>query len=747
MNRVWIKGKKSEFNVSAVFAGNFNVKENCVLRVCAKPIYNVYIDGEFAGNGPSRCAHRRNEIDSFDLSEYAGRSVVVTVEVLSYNVNCFEATRDEPYFSAEIVCGKDVLYTTEDFTAFEGTDKLQKTARYSYQRAFSEYYVENTDIRNRIRNGDFSALPQAQTEESGKNEILTERSVKYPTYDTVCGIKFQDGTFELDENATVFDDRFLFHNAQSAQGNGFCDDELERNPVEFVSKIKYLKNGDGKSGKYAFYDFGAEYSGFSKLTLEVTSPNATVYYLFDEILTELENGEKIVFPFRMRTVNFVSYELGKGNYVLQSAEPYSFRYAAVVVCNGEAEIKSAEIVKFENPDIDKLRFWCADSDYEKIIDAAKATFAQNSVDLFTDCPSRERGGWLCDSYFTSMAEKLLTGENVIERHFFENYGNCPYFSYFEDGVVPMVYPGDYEFERYIPNWMMWYIIELANSMERNGDDFVTEESKVKVRNLIKYFERYENSDGLLEKLPSWVFVEWSRANDLVQDVNYPSNMCYCGTLKAASKILGGVPELCEKAEKIRNYIRNNARLGKLYIDNALRKENGVLENTQNTTETCQYYAFYFGVATPEEDAELFDFIVKELGAGRDDTKVHPNIPKSNAFIGNYLRLDFLAKNGYADSVAQQCKGYFLYMAEKTGTLWENDTTRASCNHGFASYAANILIMGICGVRLIANKKIYTVPTNFGDDCEIDFPCADGYVKVTVKDGKRTVTAPEGYEIV
>ena len=36
-------------------------------------------------------------------------------------------------------------------------------------------------------------------------------------------------------------------------------------------------------------------------------------------------------------------------------------------------------------------------------------------------------------------------------------------------------------------------------------------------------------------------------------------------------------------------------------------------------------------------------------------------------------------------------GYFHYMARKTGTLWENVTDHASCNHGFASYAAVLIL--------------------------------------------------------
>ena len=49
------------------------------------------------------------------------------------------------------------------------------------------------------------------------------------------------------------------------------------------------------------------------------------------------------------------------------------------------------------------------------------TFAQNSFDIFTDCPTRERAGWLCDSFFLGRAEYEFTGTNLIERSFLENY--------------------------------------------------------------------------------------------------------------------------------------------------------------------------------------------------------------------------------------------------------------------------------------------------------------------------------------
>ena len=55
------------------------------------------------------------------------------------------------------------------------------------------------------------------------------------------------------------------------------------------------------------------------------------------------------------------------------------------------------------------------------------------------------------------------------------------------------------------------------------------------------------------------------------------------------------------------------------------------------------------------------------------------------FIGNYLRLDILNREGCGTQLIENIRGYFEAMADQTGTLWENMTPTASCNHGFASH--------------------------------------------------------------
>lgn len=174
---------------------------------------------------------------------------------------------------------------------------------------------------------------------------------------------------------------------------------------------------------------------------------------------------------------------------------------------------------------------------------------------FTDCPSRERAGWLCDSFFTARAERCLTGRSDVERSFLENYllsrenGQLPH------GMLRMCYPASHPNGVFIPNWAMGRALELEEYAARTEDLDTVRAFRPRLDALISYLDGFCNEDGLLERLPSWVFVEWSRANEWVQDVNYPSNMLYARVLQAYNALYGS-PEHAARA-------RENA--GKDYI--------------------------------------------------------------------------------------------------------------------------------------------------------------------------------------
>jgi len=368
-----------------------------------------------------------------------------------------------------------------------------------------------------------------------------------------------------------------------------------------------------------------------------------------------------------------------------------------------------------------------------------------------DCPHRERAGWLCDSFFTARTAYDLSGQTLIEHNFIENYHLYDRPGELPKGMLPMCYPSDHSDGVFIPNWSLWFVLELEEYLNRSGDRVMVEALKPKVMELLRYFDGFKNEDGLLEKLKSWVFVEWSDANKFVQDVNYPTNMLYAGALDAASRMYG-LPELANQAESIRETIRRQSFDGEFFVDNALRKE-GRLEVTRNRSEVCQYFAFYFGVATPETHKKLWRILCEDFGPKRKETKAYPEVHEANAFVGNVLRLELLSRYGLCQQVADESVGYLLYMADRTGTLWENIDTRASCNHGFASHVCHTFYRDLLGLyRVDAVHKV--VSLRFTDSklkwCEGSVLVPGGTVRLSWRRDEGTchyrITFPEGYKV-
>jgi len=476
---------------------------------------------------------------------------------------------------------------------------------------------------------------------------------------------------------------------------GFKPDELAINLTmegENIKTVYESKDDENhiKENGVNLYKFSHNITGMLAFDIEC-SQDIEIYALFDEILVD---GD--VNFVRSQGVNVLKYKLKQGKYKLQSMEVYTLMYVKFACKGGDCNISNIHVVEYKHPPVSlQLDFPKGNYKLSAIFDAAVETYRQNAVDVFTDCPSRERAGWLCDSFFTSRVEYDLTGKSVIEKNFLENFLQVNTYEFLPDGMLPMCYPADHNDHVFIPNWAMWLVIELEEYLHRSNDRDLIDRYKEKVYKLISYFDQFENSDGLLEKVDGWILLEWSKASDFVMDVNYPFNMTYCGAIKAAANLYND-EKLQRKYRAMVNVIREQSYNGEFFTDHAVR-ENGKLVNPGDITEVCQYYAFFFDIATKNLYPKLLETMVYDFGPVRWKDDKYPNVWPANAFIGDYLRLDILLRYGYKEKVVEEIQNFFYKMAKTTGTLWEHEDTRASCNHGFASHVIHWMVQ-------IFNKK-------------------------------------------
>ena len=704
---VWGEGLEKEKNITLGLYKKISSKSGkATLSVATSGVYKVFVNGEFVYFGPARCAHGYFRVDNVPLELNIGENHIA-IEVVGYYINSFYITRQSGFIQAELIENTDVLAATGKipFEMVRLTERIRKVQRYSLQRTFAEGYDLSEDFCA-WRCGEFKKNALKIDSIITEEKKLIDRNLPLNCFTKVLPeFKVSYGTVNSGVNPESYKkDRSLVNIVDSNNGylDGYRESELELHLSDEVQEfsivekhtenVRYSGVSELHTDEFEIISFPCEKTGLITVNIECFQ-KGSVYFIVDEILDS--NGD--VDPLRMECCNVIKLNTECGSYQFMAAEPMSFKYLKILCSKGSYIFKNVHITELVCPKPIINNYKSKDSELNKILAAARETFIQNSFDIFTDCPSRERAGWLCDSYFLGIAERELTGDNLIERNFLENYMLPDSFENIPHGMVSMCYPSDQDGGGFIPNWALWLILELEiYSKHFDASKELVKKFKKRVYDILDWFKAYENNDGLVERLPGWVFVEWSMANQFVQDINYPTNMMYARALEAAANLYDDSC-LSDKAEKLKNLVRARSYDGEFFVDNDVYCD-GVPAKTTNRTETCQYYAFFTGIANPELYPELWNKLVNSFGPDRKNSGAYSDIYPSNAFIGNILRLTLLGQNGCFKQLIKEIKGYYLYMAETTGTLWEHIDTCASCNHGFASYIAYLIRMAEEGMN-------------------------------------------------
>lgn len=680
---IFLKNLEKEMNITAFFAANFDCSgENAKLLITGATYYRITVNGEFAGYGPARAPKGFTRVDEIDITPYVSWGLnQIVIEVASYNCRSFACINNQGFLQAEIIADGNVVAATGfNFIGFMDVERVQKVMRYSYQRHFSEVY-------NR-KGGSMIKVPVEVVDPKLSFMI---RKTLYPKYDIVEPLSVAySGKMEKNENAEIPEKRQI-NNIGKNGSDGFKLKDIEFRPLYDMFKTKCIPTSEKaeikypytlKKGEYVVFDMGKNTTGFIRHRVNVVGNSRMIIGL-----TERDtNGEFL--PLENNVTNVIDYHMIGGEYEGETFEVYGFRYLYFFAVEGEITIEDVSVREYvyplgETPEIN--------TDNEKIKGIYKAaieTFKQNTLDVFMDCPTRERAGWFMDSVFTARSEYFLTKDYVVNESMLNNVVVAKDFEGLPEGMIPMCYPADIILGEFIPQWCLWYGVQVYEQIKRSGKS--PEKYRKVLYGIYNWFEKFKNSEGLLEKIEGWNFIEWSKCNDWVQDINYPGNMLYHYFLKIMAEMFED-EELSEKAVALKEKIIEKSFNGKYFEERAVYGDDGIARNTEDVSETCQYYAIWTGVCDIEDEkyADLKQHITKTFGA--DGThEFYVPYEESNFFNGIYLRMSILLMLGEKELLLKEIEKYFGHMAELTGTIWEHTSESNSLNHGFASWLAEVI---------------------------------------------------------
>lgn len=672
---IWLTGKEKEMNIQAKFVANFIGKENIKLKITGATYYKVFLNGKLIHYGPSPTARSFARVDIVNLDAVEKGNNVIMIEAVGYNCFSYAAVKQTSFIQAEVFCDDQCMAATGfDFEGYYVPSRIQNTMRYSFQRHFTEVWnLFKKDVKEptQVLTLDLNYLERR----APLPDMEIEKIIYVYTKDKFSCV---DSDWPLPSFQGAID-------GISDEIDGFELSEIEERPIKEFSNFNYKisKNTTQlpcrvSNGEYAVFECKNNTCGLMNLKY-TASDNCKAIIVFDE---KLKDGK---FDYqRWETLNVIGiYSEAQNEFT--NFEVYGFKYFAVFVIEGSMEIEAVNVIKVRNPIKNPPLLKCEDEAVLKIYQAACESARCNTLGIFMDCPTRERAGWLCDSYFAAEALNILDGNTSVEDDFIENFVNARC-EELPKGMLPMCYPADHPNGNYIPQYALWFLIQVNQYKDRNKSVSV-DLYKELAYNLLEYFKLYENEYGLLENLGGWNFVEWSMANDWTAGINFPTNMLYSEVLNIVGTWFYD-KNLLEKAKRLKEKIIDFSFDGKFFRDQALRNHDNVPVCCEHISEVCQYYAFVFNIADKENFNDLYKTLVTHF-VPESDHYIH--VEKVNAFMGMYMRMELLLKWGYDEQLVEEIKMFFSHMSDITGTLWEHKHLVHSLNHGFTAYIMVLLL--------------------------------------------------------
>lgn len=336
-------------------------------------VYNVYLNGEFAGLGPAGMYNNTHQYNSFDVTQLI-KNGENAIGVINYDVTTNR---------------KFLLQLTAYYT--DGTSEVltNSAADANNWKGYSGYEVFGEERNNFIH-----AYNGSQYTAAAENLDAT----KYPF--GFSETKFNDSLW-----TSVVVDKDYFSNLRLESYSG---DRVGR---EYIPVSKVVDKGNGNY----FIDLGREIIGGIQLSLDNTSGSTAVI--------EIRSGEELsgtnTVKYKMRTSNVYCeyWTLAEGQQTMENTGMKGFRYVEILNCPvvlTEQNIKGVAIRKPFSEDASS--FTSSNSDLNRIYDFLKYSIQATNQDLYVDSQTRERLAYEGDAFINALSSYSFDSDYALARY-------------------------------------------------------------------------------------------------------------------------------------------------------------------------------------------------------------------------------------------------------------------------------------------------------------------------------------------
>lgn len=462
------------------------VPESAPARVMADSRFILYVNGQEIGRGPARFMPERITWTELDLAPaLAPGANVIAAQVRFY--------------------GRPVAWW--------------RPAPPTYQLGFGSFAFESPEIG--IESDESWRGMDAPYLSAGSEDLF------YPPTEILDGREMPGGWNHADfddsdwDGAKILSGGFIQADAARIPSEPFASPEfadiapLTANPIELEvvgegqtgstfadppDPIRDYKEAGDSEGIEATYDAG-------RITLatpwfEVSGPEGSAVDLY--VGEDLRDDGRVEIKPRDYALRYVLGGTGATERA-EGFESVGFRYVSTAA-RGGARVESVGAIERRYPRESDAYFKCDDPRMNKIWEVGARTLEVCQTDAFVDCPGREQRAWVGDSYVHSLLTFVTSSDwRLVRRHLVL----CAE-SQRPDGFLTMSAGGDLSMgATTIPDYSLHWIRALCRYFEQTGEEETFYRLLPTAHQIVDAFERFRGPRGLLENLPSWVFVDWA----------------------------------------------------------------------------------------------------------------------------------------------------------------------------------------------------------------------------------------------
>lgn len=519
--------------------------------VTADSRYRLYVNEQLVARGPARSYPKFQYYDVYDLSKYLkpGKNVIAAVVHYYGEATAWYLPSKAGVLSVgtgpKAMPGKGGFLFQTDVETTSGVKVIKSDETWKVRLA--EAWKQNTPRVN-FSLGFVEEFDARKDEQDWKQLIADESEWK----NAIPYASWSDGVAPVEPfgNMMARDIPQLLEKQISAERiieAGEVTDASGETPADLMMKeeLSPLKTGavinqeeilkpDGRvatvsapAGRSVSFvlDFGRVVTGYSHLQIEAAEAGAIVDIGVSERLSRNKenyyksNDSRAEMPGR-RTGILFNREHGKqvdryiaraGKQTWETGDIKGFRYMQVTFRNISTPLKVDTIsTNFTSyPVENRGRFECSNPVLNKIWETGVYTLQMCMTDGYVDCPSREQRQWVGDAYVETMINYAAFGDPRLTAKLLRQTAQ----SQQSDGMTMMYAPGDHDvLATTIVDYSLSWVLTAHEYYRYTGDRALIKEIYPHIRLAMGWFERHLDQNGLLGRVPGWVFIDWANVD-------------------------------------------------------------------------------------------------------------------------------------------------------------------------------------------------------------------------------------------